>query len=72
MAKKKRRTNKTAPSFSADYRTGSSAPVQDLDDTELDDFLPDGEPQPDDGALAKREDAPGCCSPSSALFRLRA
>ena len=48
MAKKKRRTNKTAPSFSADYRTGSSAPVQDRDDTELDAFLPEGETLPED------------------------
>lgn len=63
MAKKKRRTNKTAPSFSADYRTGSSAQVQDRDDTELDDFLPEGETLPDDGALSKWEDEPGGMPP---------
>lgn len=58
MAKKKRRPNRTAPSFSADYRTGSSEPVQDREDTELDDFLPEGETLPDDGALSKWEDEP--------------
>ena len=56
MAKKKRRPAKDAPSFSADYRSGSSEPVQDRDDVELDDFLPEGETLPDDDLLSKWRD----------------
>lgn len=58
MAKKKRKPNRNAPSFSADYRQGASAPVQEGTDSELDDFLPEGEDLPDDREFAKKKEKP--------------
>ena len=58
MAKKKRKPNRNAPSFSADYRQGASAPVQEGTESELDDFLPEGEDLPDDREFAKKKEKP--------------
>lgn len=58
MAKKKRKANSNAPSFSADYRQGASAPVREGTESELDDFLPEGEELPDDGEFAKKKEKP--------------
>ena len=58
MAKKKRKPNRNAPSFSADYRQGASAPVQEGTESELDDFLPEGEDLPDDREFAKKKGKP--------------
>ena len=58
MAKKKRKPNRNAPSFSADYRQGASAPVQEGTESELNDFLPEGEDLPDDREFAKKKEKP--------------
>ena len=54
MATQKKRNKGKPAAFSADYRRGTENPVQDRDDTELDDFLPEGETLPaGDEALEK-------------------
>ena len=54
MATQKKRNKGNPAAFSADYRRGTENPVQDRDDTELDDFLPEGETLPaGDEALEK-------------------
>ena len=59
MATQKKRKKGNPAAFSADYRRGTENPVQDRDDTELDDFLPEGETLPaGDEALEKHGGCP--------------
>ena len=58
MATQKKRKKGNPAAFSADYRRGTENPVQDRDDTELDDFLPEGETLPAGDEALEKHGAP--------------